>query len=302
MPKSILITGGSGLIGKALSEELISSGYEVRWLTRKVDSNSAIKQFEWDVVNKKIDPNAAKDVFAIIHLAGASVAGNPWTRSYKKVLKDSRIDSCNLLLKACEEADHYPDIFISSSAIGYYGENSGDDWQYEGQEAGEDFLAKLTYDWEKVTEQFLGKVNHLIRFRTGIVLSDNGGTLSKMLPPVKMGLGSALGSGKQFMSWIHIADVVNAYKYALEKSLDGTFNLVAPNPVRNKEFMKELAKVTNRPFFLPNVPSFMLKWVMGEMAGIVLGSIRASSNKLSEQGFPFIFEDLSSGLNDLLKK
>lgn len=301
MPKSILITGGSGLIGSLLTKILKEAGYEVRWLTRNISSDTLVKQYKWNIEKGSIDYESVIDVEAIIHLAGASVAGHKWTKKYKKVLFTSRINSCNLLFEACVKTNSWPSTFICSSAIGYYGNDSGSVWKKESSQFGNDFLANLTKEWEDVSKKFTGK-SRVVNFRTGIVLSPDGGSLDKMLPIIKLGLGSPLGKGDQYMSWIHENDVVNAYKFAVENTIEGPFNLVAPDPVTNKKFMKTLASVLKKPFFLPAVPSFVLKMVLGKMSVIVTGSTRASSEKLVESGFIFEYSELETALRSLKLK
>ncbi len=302
MPGRILITGGTGQIGGILTDILMEKGYEVRWMTRSPKDGSEIAQFEWDIRSMTMDPKALEGVDIIVHLAGAPINGKRWTKEVKQELRDSRIKSTQLLYDTCKSQSQFPKQFICGSAIGYYGYESGSVWKKEGSRFGDDFLATLVKDWEATAKPFEDHGVNLSYLRTGIVLSMEGGALVEMSRPVKWGLGAALGKGDQFVSWIHMDDEIGAIIYILENQLSGPFNLSAPEPVRNKHLMKIIARVLKKPFFLPPVPGFVIRTIVGEMAAAVLGSCRTSSEKLVESGYEFKYTELKEALADLLNE
>ncbi|MEM6831773.1 MAG: TIGR01777 family oxidoreductase [Bacteroidota bacterium] len=298
LPQRILITGGTGLVGTRLSELLKARGCEVTHLSRRpTDKNHS--SFHWDVKKQVVDEQAIKEAEAIIHLAGASVAGKRWNENWKKEIYTSRIDSTRLLLKMVKE--HNPAIkhFISASAIGYYGWDTGDKWVDEETPKGDGFLADVVGDWEQEVVRFkeIGVKNACLR--VGIVLSKEGGALVEMAKPIKMGAGAALGSGKQYMSWIHLDDLCHMFIYILENELEGIYNGTSPNPVTNMTLTKQLAKALKRPLFLPNVPPFMLRLIVGEMATVLTGGNKVSSKKIEKAGFVFQHPLLHSTLKAL---
>lgn len=264
--KNILITGGSGLVGQRITELLEKKGYEMAWLSR---SRQGRKSFLWDVENKEIDPQAIEWADAIIHLAGAGVAEKRWTPERKKLILDSRTHSTQLLFSAIEKAEKKPSTFISASAVGYYGFNTGTTLVDEGSKAGSDFLAEVVIAWEHEVKKIEALHLRTVLLRIGIVLDAEGGALGEMLkPPV----AAPLGSGDQWMSWIHIEDLANMFVFALEKTtLQGVYNAVGPNPATNQQLTKEAAAAKGKPYVGIGVPGFALKLVLGEMAAMVLG-------------------------------
>ena len=292
----ILITGGTGLIGMALSSTLKSNGYKVSILTRKKDIENGI---HWDLEKGTIESDKMMDVDVIIHLAGEGIADKPWSNKRKKEIIDSRVQTANFLYNFLKNNTHQVKTFISSSAIGYYSDR-GDELLTEESIPSHDFLSSSCIAWENAVEPIRSLNIRLLKIRTGIVLSLNGGALPKMIQPIKWGLGSPLGTGKQWMSWIHINDLCNMYQFAVENPIEGVFNAAAPNPLRNKEFTKCLAKAIHRPMFLPNVPSFVLKAILGEMSIIVLGSTKVSSDKIISKGFKFQYPFIEPALCNLL--
>jgi len=305
MPQKILITGGTGLIGSRLTELLVQKGHKVCHLSRSPGKNDIVPTFKWDVVNQTIHADALKDVDTIIHLAGAGIADERWSKERKKVILESRTQSTQLLNTALKEHDHTVKSFISASAIGYYGYDSGGVVKKEDSRFGDDFLATVTKAWEAKADE-LSEAHVKIRavkIRIGIVLSEKGGALAEMSKPVKLFAGAPLGSGDQYMSWIHIDDLCNIFIHAAEnKKIKGIYNAVAPYPVTNKDLTKQIAKALGKPLFLPNVPSFVMKIMLGEMASMVLGGLKVSSEKIEESGFKFKFTDCESAVNDLLKR
>ncbi len=302
MPEKILITGGSGLIGTRLSELLIDLGYEVAHLSREPNKFSHYKTFKWDVEEAYIDENAITYADYIIHLAGASVAGHKWTEERKKEIVSSRVDSTDLIWQCLSKSSHHVKGFISSSAIGIYGD-SGDNIMAEESTYGNDFLAEVCKKWEASAWRVKELGLRTVIFRLGVVLSLKGGALPQMARPFKMFAGAPLGSGKQYMSWIHIDDVCRLIIRAVEeRQFEGVYNAVAPHPVTNKEFTKELAEVMHKPLMLPKVPAFAINMVLGELSEVVLFSQRVSANKVLQTGFTFEFNYLEEALESFYEK
>lgn len=301
MNKRILITGGSGLVGLQLSELLVKQGYEVVHLSRYRSKSSSYKTFTWDLSAKVIEDGAFDGVSQIVHLAGAGVADKRWSTERKAELTSSRIDSANLIYKSLKDSGHKIEAFISASAIGIYGFDTGGIEQTEDRmQLGDDFLATLTKKWEAAADQFDIEGTRVVKYRIGLVLSKSGGLLGKLVPLAKLGLSSAFGSGNQYMSWIHIDDLAKMFLYAIEKTeMNGAYNAVAPGPVVNKDFLTQLAKVLNKPYFLPNTPKFVLKLVLGELSSAITGGNKVSSDKIEQAGFNFQFNNLQDSLTDL---
>ena len=302
MGKKIIITGGSGLLGTALSKRLVEKGYQVRHLSRSKSNAINYQTFVWDIENKHIEEGAFEDIDIIIHLAGAGVADKKWSSERKKILTSSRIDSTSLILDHLKAGNQQIESFISASAIGIYGFDTGGIAQTEERTLlGDDFLATLTKKWEEAADTFEEIGSRIVKLRIGLVLSKNGGILDKFVPLAKLGLSSAFGSGEQYMSWIHIDDLVNMFIMSLEnQKVSGAYNAVAPNPVTNKDFLKQLGQVLNKPYFLPNTPKFVLKLALGELSSIITGGNLVSSKKIQDAGFQFNFGKLEEALKDLL--
>ncbi|RIJ36946.1 TIGR01777 family oxidoreductase [Pontibacter oryzae] len=302
MPGKILITGGSGLVGMRLSEMLIDQGYEVAHLSRNPEKVSTYKTFRWDVEAGYIDESAVTYADYIINLAGASVASEKWSEERKKEILQSRTESVNLLHKALSNAEHHVKGFISASAIGIYGD-SGDQLMSEESTYADDFLAEVCKAWEAAAWQMRDLHLRTVIFRLGIVLSIKGGALPQMARPVKMMAGAPLGSGKQYMSWIHIDDMCSLFIRAIEETqFEGVYNAVAPHPVTNKEFTKELAEAMKKPLVLPKVPAFAINLMMGEMSEVVLASQRVSANKVLHTGFTFEYNHLEEALESFYEE
>lgn len=290
----ILITGGSGLIGRQITELLEKKGYEVAWLSRTPQER---KFFLWDVDKGKIDPKSMEWADAVIHLAGAGVADKRWTPERKKLILESRTKSAQLLYSAIESAQSKPNTFISASAVGYYGFNTGTTLVDENSPAGDDFLAQVVIAWENEAKKMEALHLRTVLLRIGIVLDADGGALGEMLkPPV----AAPLGSGDQWMSWIHIDDLARMFVFALEKTtLQGVYNAVGPNPATNQLLTKEAASAKGKPYIGIGVPGFVLNLVLGEMAAMVLGGNRVSCQKIQKAGFQFEFFELSAALKNL---
>ena len=302
MSKKVLITGGSGLLGSRITEQLLREGFTVNHLSRNPGKQGKVESFYWDPEKGEMNEKALIGVDYIINLAGAGIADKRWTKERKKVIKESRTKSTALLRDYIEKGNYKVKALISASGMGYYGQDNGDRWQTEKSRFGDDFVATVTKDWEAEAQAY-GKLGiRVVIFRFGIVLSNKGGALPKLSLPVKLGLGAPLGPGDQWMSWVHIEYVADAVSFALShENVQGVYNIGSPEPVTNREFNKKAAGVLNRPTFLPNVPAFSLRLVLGEMASTVLGSCRMSPEKFMKEGFTFKFENLEDALKDLYK-
>ncbi|MFD2566196.1 TIGR01777 family oxidoreductase [Pseudotenacibaculum haliotis] len=291
----VLISGGSGLIGKRLSFLLRSKGYEVRILSRTHKNESEYPTYVWNIEKGTIDQAAFDQVDHIIHLSGSGIADKRWTEKRKQDIINSRVASTQLLLQNVKDLQIPLKTFISSSAIGYYGAVTSETIFDETSNPADDFLGKVCELWEQSVFQFTKENIRTVAIRTGIVLSKTGGALAKMKTPVI----SPLGSGKQYMPWIHIDDLCNIYIKAIEdEKMSGVYNGVAPEHQTNTSFSKILAKTVKRPFLPIGVPAFLLKMIFGEMAAILLEGSRVSSQKIQDTGFSFQFPDLSSALSD----
>lgn len=300
MKEIVLITGANGLIAKELSKRL-EKEYTVRFLTRKKQNAN---EFEWNVNASTIDGTALENVSHIIHLAGAGVAEKRWTEERKKEIISSRVGSAGLLLKTLQKKNQKLKSFVSASGINYYGTETTEKIFTEKDGPGHDFLSKVTSVWEQAADEFKNQrvAERVVKLRTGVVLSEKEGALKKMLPTIKAGIGSPLGTGKQYMPWIHIQDICSMYEFALKNSeLDGAFNAVAPEHATNKDLTVQAAEVLKKPLFMPNVPAFVLKLLFGELSVAVLEGSRASSERIQHAGFQFKFPDLKEALKDLLK-
>jgi uncharacterized protein len=297
--KTVLITGGTGLVGTVLSKLLTEKGFKVTHLSRN-PTQGTYQTFHWDIKSQKIEEEAITSADAIIHLAGAGVADKRWSDSWKKTIYDSRIDSTKLLRKYIEKHNPMLKHFISASAIGIYGWDTGDKLVNEETKKGLGFLADVVEDWEKEVSKFseIG-VKHS-KVRIGVVLSEGGGALQEMSKPIKMLVGSPLASGKQYLSWIHIDDLCAIFAFLLEKGEAETVNGVGPNPATNREFTNAVAQQLNKPLWLPNMPAFALKLIVGEMADILIGGNNVSSKKIENLGFNFRYPTLDGALQNLL--
>ena len=302
MKQKILITGGSGLIGTHLTRLLLEKGFEVVHLSRSPGkTDSLVKVYKWDINKGYIDSEAFEDVQCIIHLAGADVAEERWTEERKEVILNSRTASAALLRKWLAHNSNTVTTLLSPSGIAYYGTDAGSRLLTEESKPGNDFLAEVTKAWEKSADE-IGELGiRTVKFRIGIVLSNKGGALVELARPIKWGVAVPLGSGDQVMSWIHIDDLCEMFIFGLEsKEMTGVFNAVAPNPVTNKVFTEQTAKVLHRPAFLPPVPGILLKLALGEKASIVLDGANVSPAKVVEEGFSFRYPNLYPALQNLL--
>jgi len=312
-----LITGGSGFIGTQLIKQLLIEEHEVTVLTR--DEVKTLNHFT-DVMKSAIRPDKTigkvhtitdlsqlnihdgSSFDVVINLAGQGIADKRWTDSVKQQLLASRINTTNALYDYLEDVLVKPDVVISGSALGYYGLHDNDTKINESGQGDDSFSSKLCVAWEKQAKRFEDLGIRTCYLRTGIVLGKNGGALSKMLPPFKFGLGGPMGSGKQWMSWIHMDDIVGIIRYAVDnESVSGAINGTAPNPVTNKTFSSTLGRVLKRPAFIP-MPAFVMKLMMGEMAEeLLLSGQRVVPEKLVKAGYQFKYPELKTALKDITK-
>ncbi|WP_113923771.1 TIGR01777 family oxidoreductase [Cognataquiflexum aquatile] len=297
--KNILITGGSGLVGKKITQQLESEGLSVAWLSRDPKKYTQ-KSFAWDIDKKTIDKAAIEWADGIIHLAGEGVAEKRWTDERKKAILESRTQSSALLYEAVKNAKNKPEAFISASAVGYYGFDTGDKTVAENEKPGTDFLAKVVVAWENEVKKMANLGLRTVLLRIGIVLDKDGGALKEMMkPPVAV----PLGSGKQWMSWIVIEDLARMFSFAVKnEKVSGTYNAVGPNPATNAELTKTAAKNAGKPFIGFGVPGFGLKLILGEMALMVLGGNKVSSKKIQSAGFEFKYPELDEAMKGVYGK
>ncbi len=305
---TVTITGGTGLIGKALSAILVRKGYEVIILTRNPPVNNPqpnISFAKWDINKGEIDAGAIAKSDYIIHLAGAGVAEKRWTDKRKTEIKESRTKSGALIVKALRETDNKVQAVISSSAIGWYGadtEASLKNGFTEDFTSSGDFLGETCKLWEESIKPVEALGKRLVILRTGIVLSNDGGALAEFIKPLKFGTATILGGGTQITSWIHIEDICRMYLYALEHNISGIFNSVAPHPVTNKTLTLALAKAVKGSHFIPiHVPAFVLKIMLGEMSVEILKSANVSAAKFQQTGFQFTYPTIDAALAELSK-
>lgn len=296
---TILITGGTGLVGQLLVEKLRERRHEVRILTRKKSDNP--NEFHWNIAEKEIDDKAFKKLDAIIHLAGATISER-WSDAYKKEMYSSRVDTANLLLERCKKNNVHLKSFISASGINYYGTFTSDQILKESDGVVQkDFLAELCVSWENAANKFSTVADRVVCLRTAMVLAKDGGAFPLLKKLVNLNMGSGVGSGNQWMNWIHVDDLVNMYVFAIEnQKMNGIYNAVADDVPTNKTFMKDLANASDK-FFLPfNVPKFVLKSVLGEMSSIILEGTRANNKKIKSLGFDFKYNHVKEAFKSLI--
>lgn len=298
----VLITGATGLVGQEIVKQCHAKNITVNYLTtnkNKIVSLYNYQGFYWNPKTGDIDDNCFKDVDTIINLSGATVAKR-WSKRYKAEILNSRLDSLRLLFNAVKANNYSIKQLISASAIGIYPDSRTNYYDETNKVIGNSFLAQVTKQWEAEAQKFEELNIKVALVRIGIVLASNGGALPKMIKPIKAFIGSPLGGGGQWQSWIHIEDLANIFMFINKNKLEGLFNGVAPNPVKQRELVKAIAKVVNRPLFLPRVPSFILKLLLGEMSTLVLESQRVSSKKLEDIGFNYRYNYLLPTLENLL--
>jgi uncharacterized protein (TIGR01777 family) len=297
----IAVSAASGLIGTALVRELAGGGADVVRLVRRPPRSSAEIRWQPEAPSAGLDRAALAGVNAVIHLSGAPVAARRWTPARKAVLRSSRIGSTSNLAAAMAASEPRPEVLISASAIGYYGE-TGDRAVDETAPPGVGFLAELVRDWEAATAPATAAGIRVVNLRSGLVLSRSGGLLGQLLPPFSLGFGARIGSGQQYMSWISLADEISAIRFLLASAdARGAYNLTAPEPVTNAEFTRSLAQVLRRPALL-TLPSPVLRVALGEVSGELLGSLRVTPARLQAAGFSFAHPDITTALRAALAR
>ena len=305
MSKRVIISGATGFIGNALCRELIGGGYEVVGLSRNPEMGKAllpgqVKVVKWDTKSSQGWADYADGAYAIVNLAGENIASGGWTRERKKRILQSRLDAGEAVVEAVEKAKHKPAVIIQASGIGYYGD-SGDEILDETSSPGSGFLVEVAKQWEKTTKKVESFGVRQVIIRTGVVLGENGGFLSRVVLPYRFFVGGHMGNGKQWIPWIHVEDEVRAIRFLIEKKdLQGVFNLSSPHPLTSRDFSRTLGKVMKKPSWLP-VPGFVLRLFFGEMASeLILAGQRALPKRLQKSGFKFQYPDLESALSQIL--
>ena len=295
----VLITGGSGLLGTALTKKLLNNNIEVVHLTRNKSSKNDVKNYLWDWGENEIDENCFKDVTHIVHLAGAGIAEKAWTKKRKKIIVKSRVLTSRLLHSKISTLKLNISAFISASAVGIYGAQVSDKIFTEEDQAFEDFMGNCCKQWENAVDQFKS-TTRTVKFRLGVILDENHGALPRIANMVKNSLGSPLGNGKQYMPWIHIEDAVNLFFEAiLKKSISGTFNAVSGDFIDNRNLIMKIGEELNKKIWLPNIPSFVLKFLYGEMSDTILKGVKVSNKKIKDTGFKFKYEKIEDALREI---
>lgn len=293
--KTILIAGGTGLVGRKLQLLFQSKGYQVNVLTRNPKIEN---QFKWNPANKEIDPLALKDVQVLINLCGENVADQRWSKRRKQLLFDSRIGTTEFLVSLIHQMPQL-ECYVSASGINSYGFEDDDKTYVESDAFGKDYMSQLVHDWENAADLFAEHCR-VIKMRISVVLDKDGGAMKKMSQSIQLGVGSPLGNGKQMIPWVHISDLANAFDHVITHSIEGPVNILGGNHT-NKSFMKAIATTLKKPFWFPAVPSFLLKLILGEMSIIILKGIKASNQKIVASGFQFEYTELNETMRDLLK-
>ena len=302
MAKNILIAGATGVVGEQLVSKLLAEGHQVSILARKPTSQTNVKAFQWDVYQQTIDNNAFEGIDTIINLTGEGIADKPWTAERKQQIIDSRVKSASLIFKAVVATNANIESYISASAVGIYGDRA-DEVLDEESMPGTGFMADCCIAWEKAADQGIALGIRVVKIRIGIVLSERGGALETMEKPIKYFAGSGLGSGQQWMPWIHIDDLVNIFVHSIkDKNMFDAYNATAPSPVTNKTFTQVLGKVLNRPIWPFNVPKFVLKTILGEMSILPLISTNTSAQKILNTGFQFRYLNLEDALKAIYER
>jgi len=300
---AVLITGGSGLIGKYLTSALLGEGYDVAHLSRKANQFGRVRVFRWNPEKGVIDPDVFNGIGTIISLAGENIGNGRWTRKRKEAILNSRTEGIRLMHRTIIENSIDIKTFISASAIGYYGSLSSERIFTEDDKPGVGFLGETCRLWEEAADLFSASGIRTVKIRTGVVLEKNDSALRKMMIPAKFGLIVRTGSGRQYMPWIHILDICGIYLKAVrDEKMAGAYNAVSPQHITHNEFMKALAGAMGLPLFLPPMPSFLVRSVLGEMADVVLKGSRISSEKLAGAGYNFSFPEINKALKNVLGK
>lgn len=300
--KTILISGGTGLVGRHLCEKLKEKDYQVTLLSRENHHDPDFPAYIWSPEKNEIDRTALNTADYIIHLAGANIGEQRWTKERRQAIRDSRTKTAGLLFEKIKESRFRPQVFISASAVGYYGAITSDEIFAETDAPANDFLGETCRLWEQAADRFEQLGIRTVKIRTGVVLTKNGGALEKIVTPVKLGIGSAIGTGRQYLPWIHVDDLSSIYIKAIEDTqMNGAYNAVSPDYKTNSEFIRAVARILKKPFWFPNIPTFVLKTMFGKMSEMLLNGSRISSAKIREAGFEFNYPDLDSALTNIFE-
>ena len=296
----ILIAGGTGFIGKALTDSLVESSNEVNVLSRrKIDDTKGVKHYVWNIEEDYIDPNAFDDVQAIINLTGANIGESRWTKKRKRLIVESRIKPLQLLEKGIRQFGHNIEVLISSSAVGYYGAVTTQEIFEENSANGTDFLAQVCRQWEDEAHRFESLVERVVILRKGVVIAPNGGMIAKIKPLAKLGINIAMGNGRQILPWICLDDLLGVYKHVLQDpGYKGVCNAVSSEYTTINDFSKTLLHSYGRPNLLPNVPGWAVKIIVGELSSMLLQGSRISNEKIKSEGFNFNCSSLEQCLVD----
>ena len=298
----VLITGATGLIGTELVSLLLQNGITVNYLTtskNKIINELNYNGFYWSPEQGIIDENCLMGVDSIINLAGANISKR-WTNSYKQEIIESRLLSSALLFKAVKSNPNQVKQIVSASGTSIYPNSDTIIFDENSTQVNDNFLGNVVVKWEESADKFATLGLKVCKLRTGIVLSSKGGALVEMLKTIKLGLGSSFGSGKQIQSWIHIHDIAALYYFAINNNLEGVYNAVSPNPVTNDELTFSIAKVLKKPLFMPNIPKFIMKLILGEMHELLFENRHLSANKIIDEGFVFKFKTIDNALKNIL--
>tara|TARA_R110001592_G_scaffold104679_1_gene294452 strand:- start:1591 stop:2553 length:963 start_codon:yes stop_codon:yes gene_type:complete len=295
----VLITGATGLVGSELVSQCHEKGYDVNYLTtskKKIVSELNYQGYFWNPTTAEIDKNCLDGVSVIINLAGSSIS-NRWTKEYRQEIIESRVNSLELLKSTLHKTEnHSVNSIVSASAIGIYPNSLSDYYTEEEKKVDNSFLGEVVDVWENKIDEFESLGLKVAKVRIGLVLSNDGGALPEIAKPVNYYAGAAFGSGEQWQSWIHISDLAGIFLHIASYKLEGVYNGVAPNPVTNIKLVKEIAKVLNKPLFLPNIPKIVMHTILGDMAYILFASQRVSSKKIEEEGFIFHYANICQAL------
>ena len=295
----VLITGATGLVGSELVSQCHEKGYDVNYLTtskKKIVSELNYQGYFWNPTTAEIDKNCLDGVSVIINLAGSSIS-NRWTKEYRQEIIDSRVNSLELLKSTLQKTEsHSVNSIVSASAIGIYPNSLSDYYTEEEPKVDDSFLGEVVDVWENKIDEFESLGLKVAKVRIGLVLSNDGGALPEIAKPVNYYAGAAFGSGEQWQAWIHISDLAGIFLHIATYKLEGVYNGVAPNPVTNIKLVKEIAKVLNKPLFLPNIPKIVMHTILGDMAYILFASQRVSSKKIEEEGFIFHYANICQAL------
>lgn len=299
MPKNILITGATGLIGRQLIPYLQMQGHRISVLSRKKMNIDGATVFVWDVEKQTIETDALKGIETIIHLAGEGIADKSWTTKRKAQIIDSRVKSAQLLYKTIRETNSTLTTFVSASAVGYYGDRKGE-FLNESDNPGHGFLSDCCIQWEAAADEGIAMGIRVVKIRIGLLLSEKDGALAAMARPIKFFIGAPLGSGKQWVPWIHIDDVIGIFTKAVEdETMQGAYNAAAPYPATNKLVVKRIAWHLSRPVWPIHVPKMVLNAILGELSILVLMSSNTSAQKILDAGYQFKFLDLDEALREI---